>query len=349
MMLEQYPISDLWGWMDQKTLILNPDFQRRPVWPPQAKTYFIDTILRGRPIPNIYIRTSVNLRTKRSYRDVVDGQQRLRTINEFVNNQLILGTRAEEFKGKRFQDLDEQQQKDFLSYEVGVVQLFNADNEVVIDVFKRINSYGLPVNPQELRHARHSGDFRWAVEDSARRWATLWEEYKVVSLRARVRMADDELMAQLYSVILEGVLDGGQPAIERLYRDYDPRFPQDTVQKVDTVLDYMVTNLSEILQTSLARTPQFLMLFAAVSHALLGIPNGAMGTEMPQRDARSLSDLAMAKTNLAVLAEVLDADEREIHARFSAFKIAAAGSTQRIRSRRIRFPMFYRALMPEPI
>lgn len=348
-MLEQYPISDLSEWLAQKTLVLNADFQRRPIWPSQAKTYFIDTILRGRPVPNIYIRTRVDLKTRRSYREVVDGQQRLRTIHEFANDRFVLGARAGEFKGMRYHDLDNQQKQDFLSYPIGVVQLFNADDEDVIDVFRRLNAYGLPVNPQELRHARCSGEFRWAVEYASQRWVELWEKYKVVSLRARVRMADDELMAQLFGIILEGVVDGGQPTIERLYRTYDVGPPPDTSQKVDRVLEYIVKNLSEILETSLARSPQFLMLFAAVAHALLGIPIGDMDTDMPERDPGALSDLTIARANLAVLSEVLDADEREVHSRFAAFKTASAGSTQRIRGRRIRFPALYRALLPEAI
>jgi hypothetical protein len=348
-MLEQYPISDILEWIDQKKLFLNPHFQRRPVWAPQAKAHFIDTILRDRPVPNIYIRAKVNLRTRRSVREVVDGQQRLRTIHEFANNKFALGTRAEEFRGLRYQDLDDEQQQAFLSYKIGTVQLFNADDDVVIDVFKRINSYGLTVNPQELRHAKYTGEFRWLVEATSKRWAILWDVYKVVGLRARVRMADDELMSQLYGIILDGVTDGGQPAIDKLYRKYDQVVPPDASSKIDEVLDYIISNLSEILETSLSRAAQFLMFFAAVAHARVGIPAGDMGGDMPHRDERALSDLNIAKSNLAILAEVLEADERDVHPRFAAFKMASAGTTQRIRSRGIRFPKLYEALMPEPI
>lgn len=348
-MLEQYPISDILEWIDQKKLFLNPHFQRRPVWAPQAKTFFIDTILRDRPVPNIYIRTKVNLRTRQSVREVVDGQQRLRTIHEFANDQFALSSRAEEFRGLRYQDLDSEKQQAFLSYKIGVVQLFNADDDVVIDVFKRINSYGLTVNPQELRHAKYSGDFRWIVEASSKRWAILWDSYRVVGLQARVRMADDELIAQLYGIILEGVTDGGQPAIEKLYRKYDQTVPSDASSKVDEVLDYMVSTLPEIFHTSLTRAAQLLMFFAAIAYARIGIPVGDMGEDMPHRDVRALSDLNRAKANLAIVAEVLDTDERDVHPRFAAFKMASAGSTQRIRSRRIRFPKLYEALMPEAI
>ena len=100
-MLEQYPISDLLTWMDERTLILNAEFQRRSVWPPAAKTYLIDTILQKRPMPNIYIRTQTNLKTRRNYREVVDGQQRLRAIHDFANGDFALGNSAGEYSGMR--------------------------------------------------------------------------------------------------------------------------------------------------------------------------------------------------------------------------------------------------------
>jgi uncharacterized protein with ParB-like and HNH nuclease domain len=63
-----------------KELILNPTFQRRSVWQPQAKVLLIDTILRKMPVPKVYMRTQINAKTKRSVREIVDGQQRLRAI-----------------------------------------------------------------------------------------------------------------------------------------------------------------------------------------------------------------------------------------------------------------------------
>jgi hypothetical protein len=351
--LEQYPVADLMTWLDDKTLILNADFQRRAIWPPAAKTYLIDTILRNKPIPSIYMRTVVDTKTRRAFREVVDGQQRLRTIHEFVSGQVVLGPRAEEFRGNRFSDLDEDIRQSFLSYRVGVVQLFNANDEDVLDVFKRLNSFGYTVNPQELRHGKYQGHFRGAVIQASRRWSVLWEKYKVISLRARVRMGDDELMAQMFGVILEGVVDGSQPAVERSYRNYDQEVPKQTMEAVDKVVSYIVENFSEVLETTgLVRGPHFLMLFAAVAHALLGIPEGAMKSEMPRRDPRALTDLQVAKSNLGILGEVLEAEEETVQAvlpRFAAFKMSSAGSTQRIRSRRIRFPMLYSALLPDPI
>src|SRR5665213_1338499 len=75
-----YSINDFLEWDASKQLELNPAFQRRSVWNPKAKSYLIDTILRGKPIPKVFLRQKINVTTRTSIREVVDGQQRLRTI-----------------------------------------------------------------------------------------------------------------------------------------------------------------------------------------------------------------------------------------------------------------------------
>ena len=355
-MLQSYPISDLVQWMKDKTLVLNPEFQRRNTWPEPAKSYFIDTLLEGLPIPNIYMRSVTDPAGMRTYREVVDGQQRLRTIWDFVENRIRLGSNADAFNGMKYEDLDEADQKRLLGYQIGVVQLFDATDDKVLDIFNRLNAYGLALNSQELRHGKyqggkHKGVFRRAVIEASKRWSVLWDRYGIVGVRARVRMVDDELMAQMLGIMLEGVQDGGQRTTDRLYSNYDEGFPNDSVAKLDETVEYIVGNLSEVLSSRIGTAPHFLMLYAAVAHALLGIPEGDMGADspLPYRDGRALSDLSMALQNLETLAEALEAPENEIPLRFIQFKLASSRTTQRIRSRGIRFVKLYEALLPDPI
>ncbi len=81
-----YSIQDFVEWDKQNALVLNPTFQRRAVWNDKAKSYLIDTILRGKPIPKVFMRQQINPSTKSSVRDVVDGQQRLRTILSYIKD-----------------------------------------------------------------------------------------------------------------------------------------------------------------------------------------------------------------------------------------------------------------------
>jgi hypothetical protein len=345
--LEQYRISDFLEWYNEKKLILNPDFQRGSVWTPAARSYLIDTILRQLPIPKIYLRTKVDTTTQRSVREVVDGQQRLRAIIDFANDRFALSKRAGEFAGLRYSTLDPDHQEVFISYPIAVGQLLNATDDDVLEVFSRLNSYTVSLNPAEKRHAQFQGEFKWAVRNASRKWHVLWDKYKIVTVRQRVRMQDDSLMAELFGVMLEGVTDGGQPKITGLYQKYDRKFKPDdpVIGHVNKVLDFIVSNLADdLIDTPILNAPHFLMFFAAVALALFDIPEGAMGNKMPKRNKAALSDLEDARTRLMELAAVIDSDEPVPG--YEDFWRASKGSTQRIASRRIRFPVFYKALIP---
>lgn len=87
-----YKVSDFIAWAKTSTLILSPSFQRRSVWPAGAKSYLIDTIMRGFPIPIIFLRErKTNLDTLEAKREVVDGQQRIRAILTFIQPSLLKG------------------------------------------------------------------------------------------------------------------------------------------------------------------------------------------------------------------------------------------------------------------
>ena len=142
-------------WHQEGSLNLMPELQRRPIWPPKAKQFFIDTLLRSFPSPLIYMRPRIDQDAKAGIRDVVDGQQRLRAIIEFHNNELRLDEQTGEFSDHIFEELDPVAQDNFLNYELGVEELLNASDDYVLSVFQRINNFGLKLNSQEARNAKY--------------------------------------------------------------------------------------------------------------------------------------------------------------------------------------------------
>ena len=349
-LLEQYRISDFLDWHREHRLVLDPDFQRGNVWTPAARSYLIDTILRQLPMPKIYLRTTINLGTKASVREVVDGQQRLRAIIDFANDKFALTRRASEFAGLRYSSLSPELQQVFLEYPIAVGQLLNASDSDVLEVFARLNSYSIQLNPAEKRHAKWQGEFKWAIRSASRRWSVLWDRYRIVSPRQRVRMLDDSLMAEMFGVLIEGVCDGGQTAINGLYKRHDGSFDADgeVPRVIDQILHFAVSELADdFVDTPLLKAPHFLMLFAALAHAIKGIPPGDLGDDLPSRMPEALSDLAATRSNLQQLASVIDTDEPP--GGFERFWKASKSSTQRISSRRIRFVVYYQALIPTPL
>lgn len=350
--LEQYRISDLLEWYDQKKLIINPEFQRRNVWTTAAESFLIDTILRQLPIPKLFIRTKVDLLTRGSIREVVDGQQRLRAIIKFANNTLVLDKRAKEFKGLTYDTLTPELKQVFLSYAIGVEQLINASDDDVLEVFARLNSYTVSLKPAEKRHAGFQGDFKWVVHELASQWNVLWEKYKIVSVRERVRMADDSFMAELFGVLLEGVKDGGEPSIDKLYAIHERTFTDKdpSIDRINELLSFATNEMADALDGPVSRAPHFLMFFAALAHAKGGIPVGDMEHSLPERNESAATDLKVAIDNIRFLSSIIESDaERARDANLLDFWKASTSTTQRISSRRIRMPVYYRALLPIPL
>ncbi|HEV2487095.1 MAG TPA: DUF262 domain-containing protein [Terracidiphilus sp.] len=341
--LEQYRVSDFLEWHQKKALILNPEFQRGDVWSPAAKTFLIDTILRKLPIPKVYLRTRVDVVSKKSIREVVDGQQRLRAIMSFAEDGFALSKRASEFAGKKYSTLTPTQQEDFLGYAIAVDQLLNASTDDVLEVFARLNSYTVTLNAPEKRHGKWQGEFKWSVRSSSREWADFWEEFDVLSVKERVRMMDDSLTAEMFGVLLEGVKDGGQPKIDVLYKKYDSGFEAQTIPNFNAVMGKIKADYGPFLKGTSIMTPApLLMLFSAVSYSLVGIPMGDIRPdEMPARRPLN-SNIEEVQENLLNLASVTSGEDEPAEP-YSAFWKARAFA-HKIASRRIRFPVFVKAI-----
>lgn len=105
-----YVTLDLLSWQEQGALVLSPKFQRRgAVWKPAARSYFIDTLLRGFPVPLIHIRLTTDIR-RGAIREVVDGQQRLRTLFDFIGGKFRLGRQLQaDWANKTYSQLSEPQ------------------------------------------------------------------------------------------------------------------------------------------------------------------------------------------------------------------------------------------------
>jgi hypothetical protein len=349
--LEQYPIAQFVEWDKQKSLEINSDFQRGKVWKPAARTMLIDTILRGYPIPKVYLRTIINVLTQKAVREIVDGQQRIRAILEFAEDKFALTKRAQEFKGMRYSNLTEDQKASFLSYPIGVDQLVNAGTEEVLEVFARLNSYTVSLNGAEKRHAKFQGEFKFAIRDASKKWAGFWNDYGVLSIHKRVRMQDDALTAEMVGALLEGIKDGGDPSILALYKKYDSRFDAATIGTFDRVLKFIVDNFADaLLGTPLLNPPHLLTLFSALAFILVGIPNGDLKPEEVAGLPRAIfNDLAQVYDNLLLLAGIIESDEEPGDPLLIPFWRASHSSTQRIASRRVRFPFYVRALGSENV
>ena len=199
-----HPISDVRDWADNERLELRPDFQRNEVWTQAAQIMLIDTILKGIPIPKIYIKSI--MKNEKTYRIVVDGQQRLTAILKFIRDELPLKKPYQgEYFNMKYSELPESVHDDFIRYKIDINEIFNPSDEEIRDLYSRVNKYTVQLNKQELRKADFPGNFISLAEKISEN--SFFESSKIFSVKQRRRMLDVEFIEELLTIILEGVQD----------------------------------------------------------------------------------------------------------------------------------------------
>ena len=271
-----YSVRDFEGWQERGELDIAPKFQRRDVWNDKARSYLIDTIVRGKPIPKLYMRQSINPKTRRTTRQIVDGQQRLRTTLSFIKDGFkISKTHHEDFGGKCFGDLDKGTQRDILRYEFVVDLLEDMPDNEVYDLFARINTYSEKLRDQELRNARWFGEFKSSVYLLSKEFVTFLESNKVFTSKQILRMAEAEFISELLLAMHEGVRAGGKPVIDNAYKKYDDDFANRRLheKRFRETMDIIGAIVgSDLPQLKFRATRLLYPLFCAVFHLKFGLP-----------------------------------------------------------------------------
>ena len=306
-----YSINDFLEWSNNNQLELSPRYQRKAVWSEAAKSYLIDTIIRGKPIPKIFIRQKINPKTKQSIREVVDGQQRLRAILSFLKDGFVINKKHnKEFGGLFFSQLDtvaDSTQTNFLNYEISVDLLVNMDDAEILDVFSRLNSYAVVLNEQEKINAKHFGAFKMLSDTLAFRYNNFWISNGIISEQQILRMGDITLVADILVAITDEIREKKQ--IVKYYDKYEENFLFDSdvlTTKFDDVMLTISQLFPEFMKTSeFRRVHLFYSLFLSIYHMKYGIKN------LDQRyKLFDLKNIFKYKNNLDTIEEIFKVEDK---------------------------------------
>ena len=149
---------------------LNPAFQRRNAWSDEKRSKLIESLLVGIPVPEIVLAEDKN--KKRSY-VVIDGKQRLLALAGYINPSLGVWNSAKlrslttrrDLNGKQYVDLSDggeegEDQRSLQGADIRCTVISNySDNNVLYDIFYRLNTGSVPLSSQELRQVLIHGDF----------------------------------------------------------------------------------------------------------------------------------------------------------------------------------------------
>jgi hypothetical protein len=299
---------------------------------------------------------------KGAVREVVDGQQRMRTVFDFMSGKFRLSRLpGSEWSGLTFAQLGQQQRDALQMYKFHVYQYQNVSDQVILEIFARINTYSVVLNAQELRNGKYFGYFKSLVYQLGLDYLAFWRAAGIFTERGIARMQEAELTSELLILQMDGIQDK-KNSIDEFYSHLDNEWGEEPARwqvnrsgiRGERPLEWLSPAMAEerfiatmtalgdvvgeVLSSSeFSRTPLFYTLYAAIYHRLYGLPGVELKTpKLPLGENDALRLREAVELLSAVLSENSADDEEKISSKFRSFVIASARQTDNIIPRQRR-------------
>lgn len=278
-----FSINDILSWNDNGELILSPKYQRNKVWNLNAKSYLIDTIIRGYPIPQIFIRQQIDIATRKTIREVIDGQQRITAIIEYINNSYkILKSHNKEYGNLNYSELPDKEKEDILYYNISFEIVKLKDDSKIYEMFARLNTNNVALNKQELRNAQFWGEFKVFILRKSSEFKNLFIDKSIFKDNHLSRMADVDFMNSLIIQLIEGITTDSNSKTDNFYKKYDKEFSEQ--DDIEAKLNRIFNVIEKIFYSPLFSSKIFLRknyfwtLFSYINHSLFN----SLGDDIPR-------------------------------------------------------------------
>jgi hypothetical protein len=340
-----FTVLDFHSWDEAGTLSLAPKFQRRSVWKLPARSYFIDSLLKGLPVPPLYLRITQNEQKTKTVREVIDGQQRLRAVLDYMKDDFALSRAvSEEAPALRFSQLSEVQRDRIREYSFICESFSSIADPDVLEIFARMNTYSVKLNAQELRNGRFFGLFKRSAYRLAYEHLEFWRLNRLFSDSSIARMLEVEFSSELLVAQLDGLQDK-KTSLDSFYAKYDDAFPgvEKQQDRFRATLDASASALADHLRASeFHRPPLFYTLFVGVFHRMYGLPSTRL--ESPRSGRLTKDDAVRLKDAALLLSEHIGSarEEQPFPAAHKAFVAACLRQTDNLKPRETRFEHLYK-------
>lgn len=219
-------VNEIFTMFDEGKLIVDDTYQRRSVWSEKDKVRLIETILLQLVIPELFFwKADTDPETGISTTHIVDGQQRIKAIYSFINNEfklkpqyLLDESSKEKYANKYFKDLDTETRKTFWNYQLMIIEIDSAaTRDDIITMFNRLNLTDYNLNDQEKRNSV-SGEFAALAREISDN--PLWDEKRLFTGPDVKRMKDVEFCASIILLYRKGIIDQtDQSALNQAYEE----------------------------------------------------------------------------------------------------------------------------------
>lgn len=214
-------------------LIVDTSYQRRSVWLERDKIRLIETILMGLIIPEIYFwDAETDPNTGKTVTHIVDGQQRINAIAEFINNEFKLSREhllndniKEKYSEKYFDGLSDEDKVIIWSFNLSIVHIQDKNRDEIRNIFYRLNLTNYSLNDQEKRHSNTWGRFADLTHEIAD--LSFWNDYNLFNYGDIRRMKDEEFCSTLILLARKGIINQtNQEPLNNAYADYANNYPE---------------------------------------------------------------------------------------------------------------------------
>jgi hypothetical protein len=232
--------------IDDGTLVLADDFQRRRIWDDSKASRLIESLLINVPIPVCYF-----TELEDGSCSVIDGQQRLTAIYRYMNNEFSLVSLRirNDLNGKIFSNLGVSDRRSIEHRSLRCILILKkSDPEILFDVLDRLNANSVKLNRQELRNSLYKGDLSQLIRELAET-ETFKKARRAIDLDKR--MNDYELILRFFAFHFNGTsYQGDLPRFLDDYLRLGQKLPQERIDEhrqvflktIDQVYDVFSAN-----------------------------------------------------------------------------------------------------------
>ena len=202
-----FSVQDIVDKITSQDIDLKPDFQRNYVWAANddkenKRSRLIESLLLNIPIPVIYF---AEQEETLKY-EVIDGQQRLRTFSDFLNDKFALKDLEirSDVNGKKYSELEQKDRDEIRKRSIRAIVILNeSDDEVKFEVFERLNLGSVQLTPQEIRNNTLRGTFNDLLKELAKN--KLFRKLLTLRLKSdQDNMSYEEMILRFFAYYKKG-------------------------------------------------------------------------------------------------------------------------------------------------
>ncbi|MBR9776756.1 MAG: DUF262 domain-containing protein [Cytophagales bacterium] len=224
-----FTVSTIVEYISEKHIDI-PMFQRGYVWNRAQASRLIESLIIQCPIPVVYLSQNPD-----ETLSVIDGNQRLTSISLFLNDEFPLTGLATypELDGFKFSELDPRFQRHIRNRTIRcIVILKDTHPQIKFDVFERLNTGSVKLNPQELRHGIYNGPLIEIIEELS----NISQFKKATSTTNDKRMKGEEMILRFFA-LYDNWQDYQKPMTTYLnnYAENNRFFDQNSLERLEEI------------------------------------------------------------------------------------------------------------------